>query len=273
MTARPKVQARPRASRARRKSVSADESARRALENDWTKRLNAFEKLAKQDADALSQDDVHHMRVTTRRLRASLWVVRHCMESKRAEQLHRDLRGIGQALGERRMWDIALDDAEHYRGETREIKKRRERAHARMRRALRNGRVRAAAKDLKRLERAISGMMLERLAPWLQGYEWELAYGLMRRPETPKKRHELRIQAKKVRYVLECLGRRVPSLEKLQDHLGREHDLIVVREIIGAKRGLARDQRIARTSANRVMPRALRSAMRQLHALQKEIRR
>jgi hypothetical protein len=56
-------------------------------------------------------------------------------------------------------------------------------------------------------------------APWLQGYEWELAYRLQQLPREPKARHELRIQAKKVRYVLECLGRRSPSLEKLQDHL------------------------------------------------------
>jgi CHAD domain-containing protein len=171
------------------------------------------------------------------------------------------------------MWDIALGDAEKYGGKTGEIEKRGERATARMKRALRGGRVRRLVKDLRRMEKTIPGAMLERLAPWLQGYEWELAYRLLHRPKTPAGRHGLRIQAKKVRYVLECLGRRSLALEKLQDHLGREHDLAVVREVIGTKRGMARDERQARASANRVMPRALRSAMRQLHALQKEIKR
>ena len=120
----------------------------------------------------------------------------------------------------------------------------------------------------------IPGLVLERLVPWLQGYEWELAYRMQLKPKVPTERHELRIQAKKVRYVLECLGRRSAGLESLQDHLGREHDLQVLRELtIGAKRALVADQRAARAAADRVMPRALRSAMRELRLLQNDLAR
>ena len=256
-----------------RKATSTDETARQAFGRDWAKRLETFAELTAKRAADLSTEDVHHLRVTTRRLRASLWVLRHCVDNKSAQRAHRELRAIGKVLGERRMWDIALRDAEAYGGKTGEIEKRGKRATARVKRALWVGRGRGLVEDLRKMEKTIPGMMLERLAPWLQGYEWELAYRLLHRPKTPVERHELRIQAKKIRYVLECLGRRSLALEKLQDHLGREHDLAVVREIIGAKRGMARDERTSRASANRIMPRALRSAMRQLHALQKEIKR
>src|SRR5678816_1083789 len=199
-----------------RKPISADEAARRALEHDWAKRLDTFGKLATTDPDKLSNDDVH------------------------------DLRSIGEALGERRMWDIALGDAEHYGADTSEIEKERRRAHATMRRALRHARVHKLVTSLHKLEREIPGLMLEKLLPWLRDYEWELAYRLGQPPKAPTERHELRIQAKKARYVLECLGRRAPSIEKLQDHLGREHDLHVLQQLIGRKRALIRDTRIAR---------------------------
>jgi CHAD domain-containing protein len=169
--------------------------------------------------------------VTTRRLRASLWVLRHCAESDRAGEAHRDLRALGHVLGERRMWDIAARDAESYHADTSTIGKKRKRAHAKLRRALRGGRVDKLQKELRKLEKTIPALMLERLVPWLQGYEWELAYRLQLSPKTATERHELRIQAKKVRYVLECLGRRSAGLERLQDHLGREHDLYFLREI------------------------------------------
>src|SRR5678816_4648875 len=98
-----------------RKPISADEAARRALEHDWAKRLDTFGKLATTDPDKLSNDDVHDLRVTTRRLRASLWVVRHSMIDAHAERGHRELRSIGEALGERRMWDIAPVSYTHLR--------------------------------------------------------------------------------------------------------------------------------------------------------------
>lgn len=254
-----------------RRPFSTDEAAHRALEADWARRLAKFEDLA--TTDELSEDDVHDLRVTTRRLRAALSVLRHCMQNQTAERCHRELRAIGAALGERRMWDIIRRDAEKYGANTSEIEKQRHRAHARLRRALARGRVRKLVTSMRKLEREIPGLMLEKLSPWLQGYEWELAYCLEKPPKTPETRHKLRIQAKKTRYVLECLGRRAPSLERLQDHLGREHDLVELRGSIGAKRGLAADTRAARARANRVMRAALRSGTRQLHALRRELTR
>ena len=76
-----------------------------------------------------------------------------------------------------------------------------------------------------------------------------------------------------VQQAIESLGRRAPSIEKLQDHLGREHDLHVLREIIGAKRALVRDAKTAQARADRVMQPALRSGMRQLRILQRELTR
>lgn len=256
-----------------RKTVSSRGAARRALAREWAKRLATFEALAMKPSDELTPDDVHDLRVTTRRLRAALWLLRHCMLNKDAERCYRELRSLGRALGERRMWDIVRRDAENHGADTSRIEMPHRRAHAKMRHALERGRMGRLAAGLRELEAELPGLMLERLVPSLQGYEWELAYRLRRPPRTPETRHKLRIQAKKTRYVLECLGRRAPSLEKLQDHLGREHDLYVLRDIIGANRALMRQLRMAKTRANRVMPAALNSAMRQLHALQRDLTR
>src|SRR5512146_952227 len=123
-------------------TVSTPEAARRALERDWARRLKVFHRLSSKDPGDLSRDDVHDLRVTTRRLRASLWVLRHCGGSGLMQRAHRELRAIGRVLGECRMWDIAGRDAEAYGAGTDLIEKKRSRARAKLHRALEPQRVR-----------------------------------------------------------------------------------------------------------------------------------
>ena len=43
--------------------------------------------------------------------------------------------------------------------------------------------------------------------------------------------HEFRIALRKARYALEALGKPVDPLVRLQDHLGRAHDLQLLRDL------------------------------------------
>lgn len=218
-------------------------------------------------------DEVHDLRVATRRLRASIFVLGRCTAIAQEKKIMRELRDLGRALGARRMWEIAIRDAESYGAETAALTKRLSRAEKALRRAMRPGRMDALIARLKKTEGFIPGASFERMGPWLENFEWELAYRLERRPKTADDRHLLRIEMKKVRYVIECLGRRSRMVEKLQDYLGREHDLGVVRPFVGREPRLTRDVRQAGSSANKAMKPALESAMRQLLMLRRDIAR
>jgi CHAD domain-containing protein len=238
---------------------------------DWRKRTRTLERLARRDD--LSVDELHELRVATRRLRASIFVVSRCTTMAQAGKIKWELRALGRVLGERRMWDIAIHDAARYGAKTDVLRKKQVAAEKAVRRSLRPGASDGLIGRLQKAGAAIPDMSLERLAPWLEDFEWELAYRLRRRPRTPEERHQLRIQMKKIRYVLECMGRRSRRIEKLQDYLGREHDLGVLRTFVGREPRLTRDAQRARSRANRTLKPALESAMRQLQFLRRDIAR
>ena len=253
------------------RTPSGEAGLKSAFARDWTRRARKLEKLCAIPPDKLSVDEVHDLRVTTRRLRASLSLLRRCADMKRERGARRELRTLGRALGARRMLDIAIRDAERYGADTAPLRKRHVRASAALVRTLRRKRAKSLLDDLAAIAKEIPAAPFARLWWRFQDFEWELAYRAERLPRTAEEWHELRIELKKVRYVLEALGRRSVPLERLQDHLGREHDLGVLQTLIGKERAIAKDERAARLCAERVMAAALRSAMKNLQWLRREI--
>lgn len=59
---------------------------------------------------------VHDMRVATRRLRAALEVFATCFPSNRHRALLREVKGLADALGERRDPDVAIEELEAIAG-------------------------------------------------------------------------------------------------------------------------------------------------------------
>jgi len=245
--------------------------AKAVFARDWARRTKILKRIARKTPDKLTVDDVHDLRVTTRRLRASLSVLRRCMTVPAAQDARADLRSLGKTLGRRRMLDVALIDARHYGADTAALEKRIARTRSSLRTALKPKRTGRLIRRLERVERAIPGASFERLSPWLQNIEWELAYRLIQPPDTPEGRHQLRIQIKKARYLIESLGHRSRTLQKLQDHLGREHDLDVLQTLVGRVPRATKDHRRARSGANRVMAPALRSALRTLRTIRRDL--
>jgi CHAD domain-containing protein len=238
---------------------------------DFSRRLQKLKRLVAISPDHLTVDDVHDMRVTTRRLRASLSILRQVTTVKKSGAVRRDLRALGRVLGERRMLDIAIRDAKRYRLDATVLDKRYARAGKTVERALARKRTSSLIDQLADVATAIPQTAFERLTWRLQDFEWDLAYLLQHPPRNAEERHELRIQLKKVRYTLEALGREVPVLARLQDHLGREHDLGVLQILTTKKREVARDERKARERAKRALAPALRASLRRLQALRREL--
>lgn len=240
---------------------------------DFLRRTGKLKRLCAISPDELSPDDVHDLRVTTRRLRASLSILKSVAPHMKDGGARRELRALGRVLGERRMLDIAIRDARRYRLDDAALHKRHARADKSLARALARKHTVPLFDHVSDAAAAIPQAAFERLSWRLQDFEWDLAYLIQHPPRTAEERHDLRIRLKKVRYTLEAFGKRSALLERVQDHLGREHDLGVLQSLTAKKQVVTRDERKARVRAQRAMKPALRAALRHLHALRRDLQR
>jgi triphosphatase len=208
-------------------------------------------------------EDLHDMRVATRRLRAALKLYADALP-RRAEQYERDLRFVANALGEVRDLDVhlaRLAEEASKNGEVLEevvalLEERRVEVQRRMLEAL----------DSNRYERLVSnftGTLRRGRSPSPANSILEAAPDLVRRrykkvrkdvealteDSPPEDFHDLRKKGKRLRYALEPLQeiygkpakKLVELLKSIQDDLGDHQDLVVaagLMEEVGVTGGL-----------------------------------
>ena len=199
-------------------------------------------------------EELHDMRVATRRLRAALKLYKEVLP-RRAERYERDLRFFAGALGEVRDLDVHLERlaAEASRnGEALEevsaaLVERRAETRRRMLEVLDSDRY-------ERFVASFSGTLRRGRSPAPAGSILEVAPDLVRRrykkvrkdvealggDSPPEDFHDLRKKGKRLRYALEPLGgiygkpagKMVELLKAVQDDLGDHQDLIVAAELM-----------------------------------------
>lgn len=209
----------------------------------------------------LDIEDLHQLRVATRRLRAFLRAARPMLEPTWADELREELKWLGGALGPVRDLDVLI---EHLGGEVatfegedrraaesliRRLERERAKARTRMLAALDDERYLAL---LVRLEDAASSPRVLADDTTLASL-WSREFRKLRKAagavedESPDEQlHDVRIRAKRARYAAELgageLGksgnRFVSAAKELQDVLGAHQDSAVAEERV---RGLLED--------------------------------
>ncbi|HEX8087589.1 MAG TPA: CHAD domain-containing protein [Blastocatellia bacterium] len=255
----------------------------RTLEQIITLQLETLQTHHRAVLETDDPDAIHKMRVTTRRLQASLDLLEHELH---ADKIKRRLRGWRRTLSLVRNYDVFLTlidkEAAAHRPSKREqyelvkaiLHKRRERRAAKVRRYMQKlnvGRIAsklgvaitpppsgvseqtdagpispakehaAEAEDGKRFavdESRVAGHMADRLEQRLAEFQ---ALAIQSHPSTSASDlHQLRIAAKRVRYLLEIISelgygdasRSLGWLRTLQDRIGDWHDLEALEEEI-----------------------------------------
>jgi triphosphatase len=208
-------------------------------------------------------EELHDMRVATRRLRAALKLYSDVLP-KRSERYERDLRWVGGALGEVRDLDVHLQrlcEESSRNGEVLEevvslLRERRVGARRRMLEALDSNRY-------ERLVASFSGTLRRGRSPTPTAPILEAAPELLKErykkvrkaanrlseDSPPEHFHELRKKEKRLRYALEPLQeiygkqakKMVKLLKKIQDDLGEHQDLIVASGLM-EELGVAKDR-------------------------------
>lgn len=205
-------------------------------------RLNEALLLDHYDAKAL-----HQARVAIRRLRSAIWLFRPMLEPADVARFQGELKWLAGMLGEARNLDVLAE-----RAETDDLRERldavRAEVHGRIGQWLESARVRALLIDLVEWltlgagqgEEARSGSAVDFAAGRLQRLRKRIAKRGAHLPElTDEARHEVRKDAKKLRYASEFFAglfdgkkrrRRqakfIAALEEVQTGLGDLNDLV-----------------------------------------------
>jgi CHAD domain-containing protein len=201
-------------------------------------------------------EDLHAMRVATRRMRAAWRIFGDGFDARATRKLQRRLRDIARRLGDVRDFDVLLEGLEAYRaelppGERRALQPlvdawaaRRDEARGRLLRELDSDDYARFAEDFRAFVHTEGAAAAEVVASqphhvrdtapsriWA-AYEQVRAYEPVLRWADVEALHELRIAAKWLRYSIEFVKEPlgpdvetlVPRVTALQDHLGWLHD-------------------------------------------------
>jgi len=245
------------------------EGARRMLRRLFEKMLN-YEQAVRSDHGV---EDVHQMRVATRKLRASLLVIAPLYESRPIKQYRRKLRRLAAALGAVRDLDVFISDIQSYRADLEPdaqadltplstvAEQRRAAQIALLIHELSSSRYDRFKQDFARFLTTPEVDRTGTTSPdpaarvrhgagsliW-QRYEQWRAFETVLQGADDTTLHHLRIASKYLRYTLEffadALGTRVDALLEplihLQQNLGTIHDHAVARQRV-QELGLSED--------------------------------
>lgn len=188
-------------------------------------------------------EELHQMRVATRRLRAFLRAGRELLAPTWADPVREDLRWLGGALGPVRDFDVLLeqlkaevetlgDDAPAGRTLLRALTRQRRTARSKLLRTLNSERYFGL---LDSLEQAIvtvgEAPTLEEIHA-AEHRRLRKAVRALERESPDEEMHAVRIKVKRARYAAELSGARVyvTAAKELQDVLGEHQDAVVAQE-------------------------------------------
>lgn len=192
------------------------------------RQTQAFEKIAADAYLDTAKKNVHLLRVTTRRIRSVLWLVEHADPNFTFKKLSSSLQKIGQALGKCRELDVVLQDCAAYPLKVKKLKFERRSARKKLLPLLCPKEQKKIAGELEKTLGKLQTHPEIDLLPAIAQLRTKLNPWLQRKNISEAKMHELRITIKKIRYAFEALKISVDPLRKLQDFLGKFHDLEVL---------------------------------------------
>jgi CHAD domain-containing protein len=221
-------------------------------------------------------EELHDLRVATRRLRAFLRAGRDLLHPETAEPLRTELRWLGSALGPVRDLDVLTEhladevvtlDGDEAEGRKllRTLERSRRSARRRMLAALGSGRYFELLDSLERpFSTVADGPSLDEIRADEHKRLREAVAALT--PDSPDEDlHAARIKVKRARYAAELGGDKpyVQAAKRLQDVLGEHQDAVVA---IGRLRDLANRMPDAALAAGRLTEREQERAHRNRHA-------
>jgi CHAD domain-containing protein len=226
----------------------------------------AFKKLYRSTRRRPAPAAVHHLRVATRRLGALLWLLKP--KGRQSHRLRHQFASLTEHLGRIRELDVACMEAKKYGLEHSKLSACRQAERTKLARYLKQRPRKCFGCGLQSLCRdadsANPQFIMERLSELEQRLQSTKAIFL----HSPRDTHHFRIKAKRMRYVLEAFGSNPEPLAKLQDSLGKVHDLQILMKLQSRSSELKSHCTIELKQASRLANLAMRFVHLQILQLQ-----
>ena len=197
------------------------------------KQRELFDKQSRRAFLNPSTKNVHDLRVTVRRAQAVLWLAKYSSPHFSFHRLSTSLRRLGQVLGCQRQLDVAIQDASDYNLALRELKSNRRKARHEVVEYLKARRRRDISHQIGKAVLEMRRPSELDLEPAFIELDKRIDLWLQKRKLNNEEFHKLRIVAKRARYVIEAVGKPARPLRRLQNRLGRGHDLVVLQDLTG----------------------------------------
>jgi CHAD domain-containing protein len=207
---------------------------------------------------------VHKLRVAARRARAAFWVLRHSSSPIYFKKLENQLRKLVKALGHVRELDVAILDANNYDINSKKIKLERKIAQEKLRKLINQDQRRNISQQFSEAKKKISIASPTSFSEAEDRLRMRLNHLLLQHVHGQKGLHQLRIAMKKVRYVLEAMGKAVGPMKGLQNILGDSNDLEFLQGFVGRNKQLKTEQHKLNDKAIILAGPTIRFAVRQL---------
>lgn len=191
-----------------------------------------FAQLAKEVHERPTEENVHKMRTTIRRLRSVLALMK--VTSK-----HKQLKKLARRLGEQRDLDVALINANKFKLSCGKLKKRQKKQRKLTQEILRPKKIIPLKESLSKVAQKISEHPPLKLETSFAAKKKELQK-LKHKNMSVEELHRARILVKEVRYLMEAMGKPTTKLKKLQNLLGEIHDLEILQEKLGKDAAVAK---------------------------------
>lgn len=237
------------------------------VEAHFQQEIRKFRRLLRAQSQHLTVAGVHDLRVSTRRLRAQLRLIEKNSSHAIPIPLLKSLKKLTSALGERRQWDVTLKEAHKFQLAEDPLRKEQTRAGQRLQKVLRSRDVQALPVILKGFEVPLKNEEITISKKFFNDMRSQLKTWLKQKKFSTRDLHELRISTKKIRYAFECMDLPVEDLKDLQDHLGKSHDLTVLRDYFNNPKKVRKaDRKERRRATQRIRP-ALSTSLEVLNLL------
>lgn len=210
------------------------------------------------------EEQIHQVRVATRRMRAAFWILKRDPKIYVIKDLNRYLKKLGKLLGRIRDLDVAIVDAKIYKVDSEELKSSQQVLNKKIQKLTLKKPMKQVLKQIVAAENLASQAnprLIRKARNELCGL---IERQIEKRPSGAKKLHQLRINLKKTRYILESIGEPVTPLKPLQDILGEAHDLQILQHLIGKNKKLKSKESLLNKKAVKLVGPALQFAVQQL---------
>lgn len=206
-----------------------------------------FLELVNKPVRSLNLKDRHDLRVLSRRQQSILRLIKDIIPKREWNTAMKGLKKLGSGLGKLREIDVATEDATKYGMNSKMLKKLRTKAEIKMHSSFSWKERRKLKKNLKLIQIRMQEFTEIPFHSRVEKLKFQFSNWIGLENLSKDEIHSFRILTKKVRYTIEAFGLPYEKIKKLQDDLGKLHDIEMLQKLLTTNEKIQTDENKIKT--------------------------